>query len=72
MSVRFCYGGVMTKLDTGTELPDNFILTEEFEQIYKLINNTNTNLFITRKAGSGKSTLLDIKEMYPNLHYLKF
>ena len=31
----------MTKFDTGTELPDNFILTKEFEQTYKLINDTN-------------------------------
>ena len=49
----------MTKFDTGTELPDNFILTKEFEQTYKLINDTNANLFITGKAGSGKSTLLE-------------
>ena len=59
----------MTKLDTGTELPDNFILTEEFEQIYKLINNTNTNLFITGKAGSGKSTLLEYFRQNTNKNY---
>ena len=46
------------KLDTGTELPDNLELTQEFTDTFNLINNTNTNLFITGKAGSGKSTLL--------------
>jgi len=47
------------KLDTGTELPDNLELTQEFTDTFNLINNTNTNLFITGKAGSGKSTLLE-------------
>jgi len=47
------------KLDTGTELPDNLELTKEFTDTFDLINNTNTNLFITGKAGSGKSTLLE-------------
>ena len=47
------------KLDTGTELPDKFILTDEFKEFCKLINDTSTNLFITGKAGSGKSTLLE-------------
>ena len=46
------------KFDTGTELPDNFVLTKEFSDVYNLINDTNVNLFITGKAGSGKSTLL--------------
>ena len=44
------------KFETGTELPENFILTKEFNDVYNLINNTNINLFITGKAGSGKST----------------
>ena len=47
------------KLDTGTELPDNLELTKEFKDTFNLINDTNTNLFITGKAGSGKSTLLE-------------
>ena len=47
------------KLDTGTELPDNLELTKEFKDTFNLIDNTNTNLFITGKAGSGKSTLLE-------------
>ena len=47
------------KLDTGTELPDNFILTKEFKETFNLINDTNANLFITGKAGCGKSTLLE-------------
>ena len=49
----------MTKLDTGTELPENFVLTKEFKEIFDIINDTNYNLFITGKAGSGKSTLLE-------------
>ena len=59
----------MTKFDTGTELPDNFILTKEFEQTYKLINDTNTNLFITGKAGSGKSTLLEYFRQNTNKNF---
>ncbi len=47
------------RLDTGTELPDNLELTKEFKDTFNLIDNTNTNLFITGKAGSGKSTLLE-------------
>ena len=42
------------KLDTGTELTDNFILTKEFKETFNLINDTNANLFITGKAGCGK------------------
>jgi ABC-type lipoprotein export system ATPase subunit len=52
------------KLDTGTELPDKFILTDEFKEFCKLINDTSTNLFITGKAGSGKSTLLEYFCLY--------
>ena len=37
------------KLDTGTELPDKFILTDEFKEFCKLINETSINLFITGK-----------------------
>ena len=47
------------KLDTGTELPEKFVLTNEFKDTFDLINQTDTNLFITGKAGSGKSTLLE-------------
>ena len=49
----------IVKLDTGTELPDNFIITKEFKEVFELINETSANLFITGKAGSGKSTLLE-------------
>jgi len=49
----------MIKLDTGTELPESFVFTKEFKEIFEIINNTNSNLFITGKAGSGKSTLLE-------------
>ena len=47
------------KLDTGTELPSKFELTNEFKDLFELIERTNKNLFITGKAGSGKSTLLE-------------
>ncbi len=51
----------MTKvqLDTGTELPTNFKITDEFESLLQLLEHTNKNIFITGKAGSGKSTLLE-------------
>ena len=47
------------KLDTGTDLPTTFVLTEEFKKIYDTIENSKSNLFITGKAGCGKSTLLE-------------
>ena len=47
------------ELDTGTELPSSFVLTEEFKSIFNTIENTKSNLFITGKAGCGKSTLLE-------------
>ena len=31
----------MIKLDTGTELPESFVLTKEFKEIFEIINNTN-------------------------------
>ena len=47
------------ELDTGTDLPSSFVLTEEFKKLFELIENTKSNLFITGKAGCGKSTLLE-------------
>ena len=47
------------ELDTGTDLPSSFVLTEEFKELFELIENTKSNLFITGKAGCGKSTLLE-------------
>jgi ATP-dependent DNA helicase PIF1 len=47
------------ELDTGTDLPSSFVLTEEFKNIFNTIENTKSNLFITGKAGCGKSTLLE-------------
>ena len=44
--------------DTGTELPQNLNLTNEFKNFYKLMEDTDINMFLTGKAGSGKSTLL--------------
>ncbi|MFH1283486.1 MAG: AAA family ATPase [bacterium] len=41
-----------------TELPDDFDLTAEFKRACELIENSNSNVFITGKAGTGKSTLL--------------
>ena len=58
------------KLDTGTELPDNLELTKEFKDTFNLINNTNTNLFITGKAGSGKSTLLEYFRQNTNKNFI--
>ena len=46
-------------LDTGTELPLNLNLTSEFKDFFKLMEDTDLNMFITGKAGSGKSTLLE-------------
>jgi len=47
------------ELDTGTDLPNSFLLTQEFKSIFNTIENTKSNLFITGKAGCGKSTLLE-------------
>ena len=58
------------KLDTGTELPDNLELTKEFKDTFNLIDNTNTNLFITGKAGSGKSTLLEYFRQNTNKNFI--
>ena len=32
----------MIKLDTGTELPENFVLTKEFKEIFEIIDDTNS------------------------------
>ena len=52
------------KLDTGTELPDNLELTKEFKYTFNLIDNTNTNFFLTGKAGSGKTFVLKEHMIY--------
>ena len=39
-------------------LPDDFVLSEEFESIVEQLENTKEHFYITGKAGSGKSTLL--------------
>ena len=33
-------------LDTGTDLPEAFVLTEEFKNLFSKIENDNANLFI--------------------------
>lgn len=48
---------------TNTQRPKDipkfqFVLTDEFKEIFDLLKNTNESLFITGKAGTGKSSLL--------------
>ena len=59
----------MIELDTGTELPESFVLTKEFKKIYEKINNSSSNFFISGKAGSGKSTLLEYFRQNTNKNY---
>src|SRR5210317_1385806 len=59
----------MIELDTGTEVPESFVLTKEFKKIYEKINNSSSNFFITGKAGSGKSTLLEYFRQNTNKNY---
>lgn len=41
------------------EIPKaQFVLTNEFKEIFEILKNTNESLFITGKAGTGKSSLL--------------
>jgi hypothetical protein len=56
-------------LDQGTDLPEKFILTDEFKKLFDKIENTNSNLFITGKAGCGKSTLLEYFRQNTNKNY---
>jgi hypothetical protein len=56
-------------LDQGTDLPEKFILTDEFKKLYDKIENTSSNLFITGKAGCGKSTLLEYFRQNTNKNY---
>ena len=46
------------KKNYNSLLPDDFILSEEFESIVNQLETTNDHFYITGKAGSGKSTLL--------------
>ena len=46
------------KKNYNSLLPDDFVLSEEFESIVEQIENTKDHFYITGKAGSGKSTLL--------------
>ena len=39
-------------------LTDNFELTDEFEEAFNKINNSNQSFFITGKAGTGKTSFL--------------
>ena len=41
-------------------LPENLVITHEFEKALELLNNQKQSVFITGKAGTGKSTLLKI------------
>lgn len=38
---------------------DNIKITEEFDDAFDILENTNSNLFITGKAGTGKTTFLN-------------
>ena len=46
------------KKNYNSLLPDDFVLSEEFESIVEQLENTKNHFYITGKAGSGKSTLL--------------
>lgn len=46
------------KKNYNSLLPDDFVLSEEFESIVEQLENTQDHFYITGKAGSGKSTLL--------------
>ena len=46
------------KKNYNSLLPDDFVLSEEFESIVDQIENSQDHFYITGKAGSGKSTLL--------------
>ena len=46
------------KRNYNSLLPDDFVLSEEFETIIEQLENTKDHFYITGKAGSGKSTLL--------------
>ncbi len=46
------------KKNYNSLLPDDFVLSEEFESIVGQLENTKDHFYITGKAGSGKSTLL--------------
>ena len=46
------------KKNYNSLLPDDFVLSQEFESIVEQLENTKDHFYITGKAGSGKSTLL--------------
>ena len=41
-----------------SKLPDNLVITEEFQIAFDLLENSTKCAYITGKAGTGKSTLL--------------
>ena len=45
--------------ESGSRLPDDFVLTKELEDSFSLAENSRDSLFITGKAGTGKSTFID-------------
>lgn len=37
---------------------DSFVITDDYKKCFDILENTNSNLFITGKAGTGKTTLI--------------
>ena len=48
----------MTKFDTGTELPENFLITDEFKDLFEIIENNKNSFYL----------LLE-KQEQENLHF---
>jgi hypothetical protein len=53
-------------------LPHDFVLTDEFKDVYYLMENSTKCIFITGKAGTGKSTLITYfrRNTWKNVVYL--
>ena len=56
-------------IQTETELPVDFKFTKDFKEAFKLLNDTEKNIFITGNAGTGKSTLLEYFRKETNKNY---
>ncbi len=47
-----------------------FVLTDEFKEILRILNETNESVFISGKAGTGKSSLLQYFAKHTNKKYV--